>query len=170
MERAIGNLKAENTLDPASIRDMDPGRMEELIRPAGYYRMKTKKLKNLVAFLEDEADMVIENLRDRELTDLRPRILAVNGIGPETADSILNYALGMPTFVVDAYTARMMHRHGFIGEDCTYDELQALFMDNLEPDPALYNEFHALIVRTGKDWCKKTGPRCETCHLAFDLE
>lgn len=170
VEKAIANLKRDGSLSPQAIRDMDPQRLEALIRPAGFFRMKTKKLKNLVRFLEEEAGLDITALRDRDPFELRPKVLAVNGIGPETADSILNYALDMPAFVVDAYTGRMLHRHGLIGDEFSYDELQQVFTDNLEPSPALYNEFHALIVRTGKKWCKKKKPRCESCPLAFDLE
>ncbi|MBU1249376.1 MAG: endonuclease III domain-containing protein [Proteobacteria bacterium] len=170
VESAIQNLKQDNALDPAAILDMPPDHLGELIRPSGYFRMKANKLKNLAIFLRDEADMVIENLRDRDPQELRAKILTINGVGPETADSILNYALEMPVFVVDTYTGRIMQRHGLISEDCSYHELQNLFTDNLEPDPALFNEFHALIVRTAKDWCKKTSPRCESCHLAYDLE
>lgn len=169
VERAIGNLKEADALTPEALRDMDPERMQQLIRPAGYFRMKTGKLKNFVAFLESEAEMAVENLRGRDMQEVRRALLTVNGIGPETADSMLLYALDMPSFVVDAYTARMMQRHGLIAEGCDYHELQSLFMDHLSEDVALYNEFHALIVRIGKDLCRKTGPRCENCPLGFDL-
>jgi len=99
------------------------------------------------------------------LHEVREKVLSVKGIGPETADSILLYALEMPTFVVDAYTHRMMVRHGLVDEDVDYHELRALFMDSLPEDVALYNEFHALIVRVGKDWCRKKAGLCETCPL-----
>lgn len=170
VEKAINGLKKADALSAEAIRDLPNETLEQLIRPAGFFRMKAKKLKNLVHFLEVEADMIIENLRDREPQELRPLILSINGVGPETADCILNYSLERPVMVVDAYTHRMMGRHGLIHEDCDYHQLQALFMDNLDHDAQLFNEFHALIVRIGKDWCKKTNPKCDTCPLAFDLE
>ncbi len=170
VEKAIVNLKADEALTPQAIKNISPQKLEQLIHPAGFFRMKTKKLKNLVRFLEIEAEFELDKLRNCEMEELRPKILAINGIGPETADSILNYALDMPAFVVDTYTGRMMHRHGLIAEEFTYDQLQSLFTDNLDPDPVFYNEFHALIVRTGNKWCKKTNPKCDSCPLAFDLE
>ncbi|MGE4504967.1 MAG: endonuclease III domain-containing protein [Desulfovibrionaceae bacterium] len=169
VERAIKALKEADALSPEALRELPEGEIEPLIRPAGYFRMKAKRLKNLVAFLEREADLRIENLRGRDLVELRPLVLGINGVGPETADSILLYALDMPTFVVDAYTARLCQRHGLIHEGCEYHELQALFTDHLPEDVRLYNEYHALIVRIGKDWCRKTKPRCEDCPLGFDL-
>ena len=96
---------------------------------------------------------------------LRNGLLEIKGIGPETADSILLYALNRPVFVVDAYTARICHRHGMAGEDVGYDELQALFADRLPLDVALFNEYHALLVRTGKQWCRKKTPNCADCPL-----
>lgn len=170
VEKAITNLKEQDALSAEAIQNIAPEDLEKLIRPAGFFRMKTKKLKHFVSFLAAEADMHIENLREHEPYALREKLLRINGIGPETADSILNYALNMPAFVVDTYTGRIMHRHGLIDDEFSYDQLQELFTDNLEEDPAFFNEFHALIVRTAKDWCKKSSPKCDSCHLAFDLE
>ncbi len=170
VEKAIINLKSDGSLTPKAIKNISAEKLEKLIRPAGFFRMKTKKLKNLVRFLETEAEFEINTLRNFEMEELRPKILAINGVGPETADSILNYALDMPAFVVDTYTGRMMHRHGLIAEEFSYEQLQSLFTDHLDPDPAFYNEFHALIVRTGNNWCKKSNPKCDCCPLAFDLE
>lgn len=165
VEKAIDNLKTNNVLDAQSMYALPPRELAELIRPAGYYNIKTKRLRNFLAFLRDEADWDILTLKEWELYDLRLKILGVNGIGPETADCILLYALEYPTFVVDAYTARMMHRHGQIDEVSDYHELQSLFMDALPEDVALYNEYHALIVRMGKDWCKKKQGLCDACPL-----
>lgn len=170
VEKAIFALKEADSLTPEAIADLPNEQLEQFIRPAGFFRMKAKKLKHLVQFLDDEAGMDIESLRDREIHALRPLLLGINGVGPETADSILNYALDMPIMVVDAYTHRMMHRHGLIAEDCDYDQLQSLFMYNFAASAPFFNEFHALIVRIGKDWCKKTNPKCESCPLSFDLQ
>lgn len=165
VEKAIANIKAADCLEPHKLYDLDVETLAELIRPAGYYNIKAKRLRNLLAFLEDEADLKMENLLSQSLQELRPKLIAVNGIGPETADSILLYALGYPTFVVDAYTFRIMQRHGLAWEGMDYHELQALFMDVLPPDVALYNEYHALIVRIGNSWCKKKAGLCESCPL-----
>lgn len=165
VEKAIANLKRAHCLEAEAMYALPPVELAELIRPAGYYNIKTNRLRNFLSFLKDEADFTIEALRGRELIDLRPQILSVKGIGPETADSILLYALEYPTFVVDAYTARMMGRHGLAWENIEYHDLQAIFMDALPEDVALYNEYHALIVRIGKDWCKKKAGLCETCPL-----
>ena len=170
VEKAIANLKAGNLLDARALHALPLPELAELIRPAGYFNIKTRRIANFLAFLRDEADYDLESLKDRSLDELRPQVLSVSGIGPETADSILLYALDFPTFVVDAYTARMMGRHGLAWEDIDYHELQAIFMDALPHDVAVYNEFHALIVRVGKDWCKKKAGLCDTCPLKPFLE
>jgi len=170
VEKAIGNLKNNDLLTPEGLYGLSPREMAELIRPAGYYNVKTKRIINFLEFLKSEADFNLLNLKKYSLEELRPKILNVNGIGPETADSILLYALDFPTFVVDAYTARVMNRHGLVYEEMDYHELQALFMDSLPEDVAMYNEYHALIVRIGKDWCKKASGLCETCPLQSFLE
>lgn len=165
VEQAITNLKDGGLLSPKAMHSLSSGELAQLIRPAGYFNIKAKRLLNFLEFLRVEADFELESLKAQELHELRPRILKVNGIGPETADAILLYALEYPTFVVDAYTYRMMGRHGLVWENMDYHELQALFMDALPEDVALYNEYHSLIVRIGKDWCKKKAGLCETCPL-----
>lgn len=165
VEKAIDNLKSNNLLNPEAMYSLPPGELAELIRPAGYYNIKTKRIRNFLIFLKNEADFNLLQLKKQSLEELRPKILSVNGIGPETADSILLYALNYPTFVVDTYTARMMHRHGLVAETVDYHELQSLFMDSLPDDVALFNEYHALIVRIGKNWCKKSAGLCDTCPL-----
>lgn len=109
-------------------------------------------------------------MQDQPLKRLRHQLLQVNGIGPETADSILLYALGMPTFVVDAYTHRIFSRHQLIDEEISYEDLQAYFMDHLPAEPQLYNEYHALLVRLGKEFCRKKNPRCQECPLKIEGE
>lgn len=169
VEKAIANLKSANVLNAPAMYELPADALADLIRPAGYYSLKASRLKNFLAFLKDEAELEIEALTARDLETLRSKLLQVKGVGPETADSILLYALDMPTFVIDAYTARIMSRHGLVPEDASYDELRDYFMDVLNPDPGVFNEFHALIVRTGKDWCKKKAPRCTGCPLESHL-
>ncbi|MFW5734925.1 MAG: endonuclease III domain-containing protein [Oceanidesulfovibrio sp.] len=166
VKRAIDNLKDADTLDVVSLHEMEQARLAELIRPVGYFRLKANRLKNLVAFIAEECDMDLAALTEMSLDTARDKLLAVRGVGPETADSILCYALGLPTFVVDAYTARIANRHGLVPEEVSYEELREYFMDRLEPDAAVYNEFHAQLVHVGNGWCKKKAPRCgEGCPL-----
>lgn len=172
VERAIAALREARAMTPAAMLALAPERLAGLIRPAGTFRVKAGRLAHFLAFLRQEADgeddlegATLDFLAGRELSELRPRLLAVRGVGPETADCILLYALGLPSFVVDAYTARIMSRHLFLPEDVSYDELQAFFADALPPEPALYGEFHALLVRAGKTWCGKARAKCQTCPL-----
>ncbi len=162
--KAIANLKAAGCLDAIKLHEIDTEQLELLIRPAGYFRVKAKRLKNFINWLCDRYGGDLKNLESINTTRLREELLSVSGIGPETADSILLYALNRPVFVVDTYTARVMVRHGLIGPDLDYQQLQDLFMSNLEPDAALFNEFHALLVMTGKDYCKPH-PKCSPCPL-----
>ncbi len=163
--KAIANLKAAGCLDPHKLHELDSEQLEMLIRPAGYFRVKAKRLRNFIDWLCENYDGDLRNLESVKTSRLREELLAISGIGPETADSILLYALNRPVFVVDTYTARVMVRHGLIApEGLDYHQLQDLFMSNLEPDAALYNEFHALLVMAGKDYCKPT-PRCGACPL-----
>jgi len=165
VERAIANLKAAGYLDAAKLHELDIADLEKLIRPTGYFRVKAKRLRHFIDWLCDEYGGDLRNLEGVSTTRLREELLSISGVGPETADSILLYALTRPIFVVDTYTARVMVRHGLIAqEELDYHQLQDLFMSNLEPDVALFNEFHALLVMTGKDFCKPT-PRCPPCPL-----
>jgi endonuclease-3 related protein len=163
--KAIANLKAAGCLDPIKLHEMDAEQLETLIRPAGYFRVKAKRLKSFINWLCENYDGDLRNLESIKTPRLREELLAISGIGPETADSILLYALNRPVFVVDTYTARVMVRHGLIApEGLDYHQLQDLFLSNLEPDVALFNELHALLVMVGKDYCKPT-PRCSACPL-----
>jgi len=165
VEKAIHRIKKAGGLSAAVLSEMDTEILSEWIRPAGYYRLKAKRLKNLMTFFVDQFSGRIEKMQTRPLEVLRRQLLEVNGIGPETADSILLYALGRPSFVVDAYTHRIFSRHQLIPEDIGYEDLRAFFMDRLPLAPDLYNEYHALMVRLGKEYCKKKNPRCEECPL-----
>jgi endonuclease-3 related protein len=162
VERAIANLKAAGLLDWKALRRIEMSRLAELIRPAGYFNVKARRLKNFVDWLWRRHEGDLSRLAAIELGRLREELLSINGVGPETADSILLYALERPTFVVDAYTARVMRRHGMTFSG--YAELQAIFEDHLPREVGLFNEYHALIVAVGKDFCRPKA-RCETCPL-----
>ncbi len=168
VEKAIAALEAHGLLEPAALLAAPPGRLAELIRPAGYYNAKARKLKSFVEFLFARHGGSLERLFAQPLEPARRELLGVWGIGPETADSILLYAGGMPTFVVDAYTRRILSRlwpdpaAPFLRD---YEALRRFFLDRLEPDPALFNEYHALLVALGKGICRKGRPRCADCPL-----
>ena len=164
VERAIQNIKKEKLLTPVRIRSIRTDRLARLIRPAGYFNIKAKRIKNFLSFWFSQYQGKLSSLKREDPPVLRDRLLAVNGIGPETADSILLYALEKPVFVVDAYTRRVLSRHGLIPSSATYQDIQQLFLQQLQPDVPLYNECHALIVRLGKEFCRPQ-PRCAQCPL-----
>jgi endonuclease-3 related protein len=165
VKRAIRNLRDADLMESHALYAVPEAELEELVRPAGYYRVKAKRLRSLLKFFIERYDGSIEAMFATPLDVLREELLAVHGIGRETADSILLYAGNLPRFVVDAYTYRVLTRHGWIGFETDYDQLQEYFESNLSQDPVLYNEFHALLVRLGKDYCRKTGPKCAACPL-----
>jgi endonuclease-3 related protein len=165
VEKAIGNLRDAGMLTPVAIMDAPVGHLERLLRPSGYFRQKAKKLKAFVEFLQNAHQGSLTHLFATPLPELRTQLLAVHGIGPETADSILLYAGNQPVFVVDAYTHRIFGRHALLEGRSKYEDVRARFEGALPADPALFNEFHALIVNTGKQWCRKSAPRCEECPL-----
>ena len=163
-ERAIQNLRDADLLSVDRLYAVPLAELESLIRSAGYYRMKTRRLRNLLDHLVEYHGGSIDLFFELDTETLRQELLSINGIGPETADSILLYAAERPVFVVDSYTSRVLKRHRWIEEDADYDVLQSHFHSHMEPDVALYNELHALIVRIGHLHCRKT-PRCEECPL-----
>ena len=164
VEKAIRNLNAKGLLSLKALNAISTQALAEEIRPAGYFNIKAKRLKNLVRFFFERYNGSIEGLSNEAIGSLREGLLSVNGVGPETADSILLYALERPVFVVDTYTHRILLRHGMADEQMTYHELQEMFVDHLPEDLNLFNEFHALIVRAGKGYCKKR-PLCSDCPL-----
>jgi endonuclease III related protein len=164
VEKAIRNLKKKGLLSLEVLDRLSIQALGEEIRPAGYYNVKAKRLKNLVRFVFERCNGSLEELSTEAIGTLREGLVSVNGVGPETADSILLYALERPVFVVDAYTHRILLRHGMADEQMAYHELQELFVDHLPEDMHLFNEFHALIVKTGKDYCNKR-PLCSDCPL-----
>jgi len=164
VEKAIENLKKAGILSPMDIRSLDGDELAHVIRPSGFYRLKASRLKRFVDFFCDEFDGDMSRMRSQELSSLREKLLKVDGIGPETADGILLYALEKPIFVVDAYTKRIFSRHDLISEKWSYGEIQDMVMGELDRDVGLYNEFHALLVFLGKSWCRRI-PRCGGCPL-----
>lgn len=164
VERAIANLRDAGVLAPTALAKLATEELEELIRPAGYYRVKTRRLRNLVAWLLERFGGSLDRMFATPLDQLRQQLLAVSGIGPETADSILLYAGDLPTFVVDAYTHRVLARHGWIDPEADYYQIKELCEENLPADARLFNEYHALLVQVGKEFCRKT-PCCEGCPL-----
>jgi endonuclease-3 related protein len=164
VRKAIDNLRQAGLLEPRALYAVPVEELEELIRPAGYYRVKARRLRNLLTLVVEGYGGSLDAMFQTPLPALRQQLLSVHGIGPETADSILLYAGNLPTFVVDTYTYRVLARHGWVAFDATYDDLQEHFASGLPADAALYNEYHALLVRVGKEHCGKT-PRCEGCPL-----
>jgi endonuclease-3 related protein len=164
VEKAIENLRKRDLLSVAALRDIPISVLAEYIRPTGYYNIKAKRLKNLIHFIEAEHSGDIDAFLSMDTEVLQAELLSVRGIGRETADSIVLYGAGRPLFVVDAYTYRILARHGIIEEEAGYDDLQSLFMDNLPHDVGLFKEFHALLVKTGKLYCRKK-PLCLPCPL-----
>jgi endonuclease-3 related protein len=171
VSRALDNLKEDNLLSLAVLHSLPLDFLAEKIRPSGYYNIKAKRLKNLLDLLAADADesssdeKILADFFNDDLQNLRQKLLTVKGVGPETADSILLYAGHKPIFVIDTYTYRILVRHGLVGEETDYNEMQELFMGELPDDPQLFNEYHALLVRLGKEFCKKRNPLCQACPL-----
>lgn len=169
VERAIANLREAGVMAPRALYALSVEELAELIRPAGYYQVKAGRLRNLLKIVIDEYGGDLDAMFRTDLARLREQLLGVHGIGPETADAILLYAGGLPTFVVDTYTHRVLARHGWIGYDADYHEIKDYFEAALPADARLYNEYHALLVRLGKEYCRKTAPKCDACPLAAML-
>lgn len=164
VEKAIRNLKSKKLLTPIALKKVTPSRLAREIRPAGYFNVKTRRLKNFIHFLWDRYQGDPLKLRETPLATLRTELLQVNGVGKETADSILLYAVSRRSFVVDAYTRRVMKRHRYLKGDEDYEAVQKIFTDRLPRKTALYNDYHAQIVEVGKNYCRKT-PLCSECPL-----
>ncbi|HTC65350.1 MAG TPA: hypothetical protein VK709_21095 [Candidatus Saccharimonadales bacterium] len=165
VEMAIANLRAAKLLTPSAMLRVRTIRLATLIRPSGYFRQKAKKLKAFVRFLQTGYKGSLARMFRTPTTELREKLLEVHGIGPETADSILLYGGNHPIFVVDAYTHRILGRHGITDGKADYEKVRALIEKSIPRQAELFNEFHALIVNTGKSWCRKSVPRCEGCPL-----
>lgn len=165
VERAITNLRRANLLTPSALERVPFTRLASLIRSSGYFRQKAKKLKAFVRFLRDQHSGSLARMFRTPTLALREKLLAVHGIGPETADSILLYAGKKDVFVVDAYTRRIFSRHGWVADNVSYEELRSKIEAALPRDVSRYNEFHALLVMAGKNWCRTREPRCSECPL-----
>jgi len=164
VEKAIQNLKARDLLSVKGLNNTPAHLLSEYIKPAGYYNLKAKRLKNLITYINDGYNGDIDKLFSLDINSIREGLLSVNGVGLETADSIVLYGADLPLFVIDTYTYRILTRHGLVDEDAGYSDLQAIFMDNLPNEVELFKEFHALIVKTGKEFCRKK-PLCSKCPL-----
>jgi len=164
VEKAIGQLKERDVLTIEGVRQLRKSQLASFIRSSGYYRVKADRLMTFVNFLVEEYRGDINKMEREGCKELRQKLLEVKGIGPETADSILLYALKKPIFVVDAYTKRILSRHAMIPEKASYEEIQKLFMNHLPVDEKMFNEYHALIVYLGKRICKKI-PQCDICPI-----
>jgi len=164
VEQAIANLRRAGVLTPAGMNAVPVKKLAALIRPAGYFNVKARRLKNFMEFLCRDYRGSLAQMAKEPLVSLRPKLLSVNGIGPETADSILLYAFDRSVFVVDAYTKRFLYRHNLISKGADYHAVQEVFSRALLPKVKMFNEYHALIVRLGKDFCRPH-PKCEACPL-----
>jgi len=165
VESAIRNLRREKLLTPRGMESVSLARLARLIRSSGYFRQKARKLKCFVQFLRSEYGGSLAKMFRTPTVALREKLLSVHGIGPETADSILLYGGEHAVFVVDAYARRLLERHQLATPAQSYEVIRRLFERSFPGDAPLYNEFHALIVRTGKEYCRTRNPRCSECPL-----
>lgn len=165
VESAINALRRAGLLDPRRMRRAPLPRLTRLIRPTGYYNQKARKLRAFLTFLEREHGGDLRSLLRQPASALRSQLLGIPGIGPETADSIVLYASGKPSFVVDAYTRRVFARHTLIAGGEPYDDLRARLQSSLPRRARIYNEYHALLVRVGKEHCRRRAPLCSGCPL-----
>ena len=163
--KAITNLQETGVLSFSALSVLPAEQLAQLIKPSGYFNIKAQRLKNLLQMITEQYQGKLELFLNDDLASAREALLSVKGIGPETADSILLYAANHPIFVVDTYTHRIFSRHLLVPEESDYHSLQEVFHDKLPAQPALYNEYHALIVALGKDYCRKNNPRCAQCPL-----
>lgn len=165
VEVAIDNLKKHGLLTVEGIAGMERDKLAQLIKPTLYYNQKADKLRRFCTYIKENYGSNILKLLSKNTGDLRSELLSIKGIGPETADSIILYAAQKPIFVVDAYTRRIFHRMGFFKEDEDYQSMQDFFMANLPSDVNMFNEYHALIVALGKEYCTLKDPACDKCPL-----
>jgi len=164
--KAIENLKSKNILSPEGILACSHDELANCIKPTGFFNQKAKRLKTFCKIISDQFYCKIENMLIMDVYDLRGFLLSINGIGKETADSIILYGANKPIFVVDAYTKRLFTRLGVLeNENMSYDDVQKIFMDNLDLDVKLFNEYHALIVAHCKNLCTKKPAKCHICPL-----
>ena len=166
--KSISLLKKNDLISLDKIDAVPLDVLAQIIRSSGYYNQKALKIKRFVNFVIDNYSGNLSRFLNEDLYTLRNKLLSIKGIGPETADSIILYAANKPVFVVDAYTHRILVRHNLITEDTDYDGIQEFFMDSLPEDAAMFNEYHALLVKLGKEHCRKKNPICDGCPLEMD--
>lgn len=164
VEKAINNLKEKKLLNPQKLATLSISKLSQLVRSSGFYRIKAKRLKSLLNFLTKKYSGDIEKLKRKKISILRLELLQVYGIGEETADSILLYAIGKPVFVVDAYTKRIFSRHHYFDKKTSYSKIQEFFAGNLPKSLKIYQEYHALLVRLAKDYCRSKA-NCQGCPI-----
>ena len=165
VEKALAKLRLKQQLSFSAISTTPLSELQELIKPSGYFRQKSERLKALTKAIIKAGGL--NQLKEKTTSDLRAWFLALKGIGPETADSILLYAFKRPIFVIDTYTLRICKRHQWLLSTANYSKAQSYFMQQLPADPAIFNEFHALLVQIGKNFCRPQNPLCEKCPLNY---
>ncbi len=166
--KAINNLKKSDLVSIDKLNLLTTNELAQLVRSSGYFNQKAVKIKNFLTFLYENYEGKLEKMFDEDMYLLRDKLLSIKGIGPETADCIILYGGNKPIFVIDTYTYRVLSRHGLVPEQTSYNEMQELFMDSLNLDPGIFNEYHALLVKVGKERCKKQKPICAGCPLEDD--
>jgi endonuclease-3 related protein len=170
VQKALSNLRREAGLSPEKLARLPASKLARLLRPSGYFRQKARAVRGFLHHLNNHYRGSLNRLLGRAAGELREELLSLRGIGPETADSILLYAARRPVFVIDAYTRRVLARHGLAPADPSYAELQDFFHSNLPADTRLFNEYHALLVAVGKNYCHSRNPNCAACPLGPELE
>jgi endonuclease-3 related protein len=163
VEKALANLRLDHQLSFSAISTTPLAELQEQIKPSGYFRQKSERLKEMASTIIKAGGL--NQLKQKKTQDLRAWFLALKGVGPETADSILLYAFNRPSFVIDAYTLRICKRHRWLPATANYAKAQTYFTHRLPADPAIFNEFHALLVQIGKNFCRPKNPVCEKCPL-----
>jgi endonuclease III related protein len=164
VKQAIGKLRESNLLTSQAVSAIPLSELAPLIRSSGYYNQKARKLKAFCDHLQNHWQGQLDDFLSQDMEKLRAELLDLHGIGPETADSIVLYAARQPSFVVDAYTYRIFQRHGWVPETIAYEDLRSFFMEAMEPDVAMFQEYHALLVRAGHLYCRRK-PSCDPCPL-----
>ena len=167
VEKAISNIKSHMDITSENLTLISTNELSELIKPSGFYNQKAARMKRFIHYINNYYGGEIETMMHEDYMNLRRNLLKINGIGPETADCILLYALDKPVFVIDRYTYRLLYRHDMIEKETDYTEMQKIFLDNIERNTELYGEFHALIVKVGKKHCRKRA-NCDGCPIDFD--
>lgn len=166
---ALKSLRAHGLLHWDSLRAAGQDKIESCIRPSGFYRQKARAIRGFVDWLDQVHGGSLDRFFRQPAASARRELFELNGFGPETVDAILLYAGGIPVFVADAYTRRILSRHGLFSDRTSYSQAQAFIHHHLEKDETVYNEFHALLVETGKRFCRRSQARCEACPLEYLL-